>query len=321
MELKPLHGGPRTPGGDAAPSRSPVARQFPHMVKTRQDPAEPIEPLWQAPGIEVEKRRSWRAVSAHVIRRAGGEGLRRNAEHRLSVALTPLRRFTVQIDEGPTRQFVAPFSRLSFYPAGATARTHVESVTAIEIFQAPQSYHDLGVEIARHGPVPLEPLFDFDDPLMIQIAEAIAKEIDGRLGDRLLVDTLNVALAIQIARRFVDGAAVTLPNADSMSRGRLSRVLDYIEAHVDKELKLAEIAAVACLSPYHFSCSFKRAMGVSLHRYVVRRRVERAKELVLRTDLALAEIAVACGFNSQALFTTRFRQHVGLPPGRLRKDR
>jgi AraC-like DNA-binding protein len=57
----------------------------------------------------------------------------------------------------------------------------------------------------------------------------------------------------------------------------LSVVCNYIEAHLDDRLTLADLAVVACLSPYHFSRSFKQAVGVGLHHYVTQRRIERAK--------------------------------------------
>jgi AraC family transcriptional regulator len=107
----------------------------------------------------------------------------------------------------------------------------------------------------------------------------------------------------------------------TLSRERLRRVTDYIEAHLAESLSLTEIGEIACLSPFHFSRSFKRSMGLGLHDYVVRRRVERAKQLLLYSDLSLAQIAGAVGFDSQSSFTARFRREVGLSPGRFRKER
>jgi AraC family transcriptional regulator len=106
----------------------------------------------------------------------------------------------------------------------------------------------------------------------------------------------------------------------ALSRERLRRVTDYIEAHLAEPLSLTEIAEIACLSPFHFSRSFKRSAGVGLHEYVIRRRIERAKQLMLYSDLSLVQIAGAVGFDSQSSFTARFRREVGLSPGRFRKE-
>jgi AraC family transcriptional regulator len=106
----------------------------------------------------------------------------------------------------------------------------------------------------------------------------------------------------------------------TLSRERLRRVTEYIEAHLAEPLSLTKIGEIACLSPFHFSRSFKRSAGVGLHEYVVRRRIERAKQLILYSDLSLAQIAGAVGFDSQSSFTARFRREVGLSPGRFRKE-
>jgi AraC family transcriptional regulator len=62
-----------------------------------------------------------------------------------------------------------------------------------------------------------------------------------------------------MVRRFVDPSKITLAPSNGLSRERLQRVCDYIEAHLDDPLTLADFAGVACLSPYHFSRSFKQA--------------------------------------------------------------
>jgi AraC family transcriptional regulator len=95
-------------------------------------------------------------------------------------------------------------------------------------------------------------------------------------------------------------------------------VLDHIEAHLGEELSLAELANIACLSPFHFSRCFKRSVGVGPQRYVTRRRVERARALMRRTDEPLAAIAQALGFADQSHFTQVFRRETGAPPARFR---
>jgi AraC-like DNA-binding protein len=106
-----------------------------------------------------------------------------------------------------------------------------------------------------------------------------------------------------------------------LSDPRLLRVIDYIEARIGEVLRLEELAAVACISPYHFARSFKVATGLTPHNYVQSRRITRAKELLARTRLPIAQVAADVGFASQAHMTDVFRNRVGVSPAKYRSDR
>jgi AraC-like DNA-binding protein len=93
---------------------------------------------------------------------------------------------------------------------------------------------------------------------------------------------------------------------------------DYVEAHLGDDLSLTMLAGIACLSPYHFSRSFKQAAGVGPQRYVIQRRVERAKYLLRQTHQPLALIAQETGFGDQSHLTQMFRREIGVTPGRFR---
>lgn len=82
---------------------------------------------------------------------------------------------------------------------------------------------------------------------------------------------------------------------------------------------LAEAAAAAGLSPAYFSSIFKEELGESYSEYLNRLRVELAAELLVSSDMSLAEVAGACGFDDQSWFTKVFGQHTGMSPGRYRK--
>ena len=155
------------------------------------------------------------------------------------------------------------------------------------------------------------------DPLLSQIVTTLAEEIEGGFADRILIESLGTALCIRIAQRFV--GHLPLPTSNKgLSPERLRRVRDYIEAHLDDDLSLTVLADIACLSPYHFSRSFKEAAGVGPQRYVIRRRLERAKTLLRRTHEPLARIAQEAGFADQSHLNSIFRREMGVTPGRFR---
>lgn len=93
---------------------------------------------------------------------------------------------------------------------------------------------------------------------------------------------------------------------------------DYIEAGLDRPLTVAEIALVACFSPFHFLRSFKQVFHETPHQYVTRRRIERAQDLLLQSDMTVTNICLDVGFESLGSFSTLFRRHLGISPERYR---
>ena len=113
---------------------------------------------------------------------------------------------------------------------------------------------------------------------------------------------------------------------DAAIRGKLAkwqarRVFTYVEAHLDARLKVPEIARSVHLSSSHFSRAFKRTFGMTVHAWVMRRRIESAKGMMLNTPHTLSEIALRCGLSDQSHLTRWFRRVVGVTPGSWRRER
>ena len=109
-------------------------------------------------------------------------------------------------------------------------------------------------------------------------------------------------------------------------RGGLSphvvrRVREHIDSNIDQRIKVETLAKVANLSVCYFVRAFKQSVGITPHDYLIRRRVERAMELLSGTDMSLSEIAIAAGFVDQSHFARRFRQHIGMSPRDYRWSR
>ncbi len=108
--------------------------------------------------------------------------------------------------------------------------------------------------------------------------------------------------------------------------GRLRRVTEYIQQNLDKDLTLAELAALVYMSPYHFARLFKCSTGMPPHRFVVRQRIARARASLATQKLSIAQVSRMVGFRTPSHFTTVFRRVTGITPkgyrtGTLREDR
>ena len=111
-----------------------------------------------------------------------------------------------------------------------------------------------------------------------------------------------------------------LPRGDvrALPARRLRRVTEYIRQNLDKGLSLGELAAVICMSPYHFARLFKYSTGVPPHRFVVRQRIAQARAWLARPELSIAQISRLVGFRTPSHFTTVFRRLSSVTPRRYR---
>jgi len=100
---------------------------------------------------------------------------------------------------------------------------------------------------------------------------------------------------------------------------RLKRTLTYIETHLDGAVSLADLAAAAGLTRMHFAAQFRVATGLRPHEFLLRRRIERAQELLASPNQTLVDVALSVGFQTQAHFTTVFKRFVGETPHRWRR--
>ena len=135
----------------------------------------------------------------------------------------------------------------------------------------------------------------------------------------LEMDSRAALLGIHIVRHHSNRPFSQARRKGTLTQTSLSRTLEFMEARLDSNVSLKEVAAIAGLSPHHFCGAFLKTMGATPHRYMIGRRIERAKMLMMGTA-PLAEIALDCGFNSQSHFTSSFARIVGVTPALWRKS-
>jgi transcriptional regulator GlxA family with amidase domain len=132
-----------------------------------------------------------------------------------------------------------------------------------------------------------------------------------------------VALAFHAHAMHVYGGIPTGPGSvrSGLAPWQLRRTYNFIEAHLDGDPSISDLAKECGLSASHFARAFRQSCGVSPHRWLLRRRVERAKRLLLEGEQGLAQIALACGFVDQSHLTRVFARSEGHTPAKWRRLR
>jgi AraC family transcriptional regulator len=138
---------------------------------------------------------------------------------------------------------------------------------------------------------------------------------------RLYAESLGTALAVHLLRQYGTSARTPRIHKGGLTSRVLQRVVDHINAQLESELSLGDLARTAGLSPHHFASAFKATTGTSPHRYVIERRIDRARELLRQNDKTISEIAYAVGFSSQSHLTANFHRTTGITPRRFRQAR
>jgi len=163
--------------------------------------------------------------------------------------------------------------------------------------------------------------FAFRDSEMETICRRLYRELSlNSKANRLYVECLVTKLAELLLRRHstASPAAGVLPSG-GLTRHQARHVLDYIESNLSHELTLSGLAGIAGLSRHHFARMFKQTIGVAPYRYVLERRLERAKHLLRVAHSSLVEISLSAGFDSQSHFTSTFHRMVGTTPREFQK--
>lgn len=166
------------------------------------------------------------------------------------------------------------------------------------------------------------PRFAILDPLLEQLCIAIAKALrEGTVEDGLYTDTLAQMIAVHLARYHCSRSRpLHMAAMKPIPSWKIRRLVDYIEENLDRNLSLEAMAAEVAVSPLYLPRSFKAALGESPHQYVIRRRIERAKELLTSGDTPVVDVALAVGFSSQSHLSSWFVRLVGVSPAEYRRQ-
>lgn len=174
-------------------------------------------------------------------------------------------------------------------------------------------------EVLDPDRIQLVPHFATPDPLVHQIGLALKTALENQgAGSRLYAESMANALIIHLLQHYsAQPPSLRDYYAEGLPKPRFRQVVDYIHEHLDQDLGLEELATVVQMSSHYFCQRFKQSTGMTPHQYVIRCRVERAKELLLQGELAIADIALSVGFVDQSHLTRHFKRLMGITPKTL----
>lgn len=177
-------------------------------------------------------------------------------------------------------------------------------------------------ELGKRDPatVNLRPHLKFDDPTLLLVMKSLccSGQPESR-ASQLLYQAFTCHLIVCLLTQ-----NDVLARDPCTSRGlpprALRRVLEHIREHLEEELSLTSLAALAGFSSYHFLRQFRASTGMTPHQYVLSQRLDRARELLVRCQLTVLDVALKCGFDDASHFAECFRRRYKLTPSAFRRS-
>ncbi|WFP74251.1 AraC family transcriptional regulator [Mesorhizobium sp. WSM4906] len=248
---------------------------------------------------------------------AGTYRLPRADHHRIMIHASATTR-TYCNDAG--RYFLRRAGDIDFVPAGQEGGFEAEtSFETREVRLPPAMLEGVASEIEGSARARR---FDMRHLLRDERIEYLVRALEtdqnaGSAGGALFAESVGIALAV----RLIGLDDLETDRTVRLSDAQFKRMLDYVEAHLSEPLTIDTLSRIASASSSHLRTWFKAATGMTLHRYVLRRRVERARSLILGSDLSTSEVAYLTGFAHQSHLAHWMRREIGQTPRSLRRTR
>lgn len=162
--------------------------------------------------------------------------------------------------------------------------------------------------------------FNADDPMLRALILGFLAEAESRGGNgRVLVDSLTTAFAVHYIQSYGQGVPKEVGPREGLDSRRLKRAMDLLDSRFAEDLSLDDIARDVAMSKFHLIRQFKLSTGLSPYQYLLKRRLERAKALLLKGDLPIGQVALAVGFGDQSQLNKHFKREFGTTPASLRR--
>lgn len=271
------------------------------------------------PTLTVGRSRTWGPLAATEVHATPGRYPGQVvSDHRLIFYLTPDVPTDCACEGVAQRRVQAPYD-FDIVPAGASGfwEDHADC-DMVSVRLAPRLLTSTAEALA----LPLErmdlaPRLGARDPTVEHVVRALVAELAAPApAGRIYADSLATALTTRLLQSF---GAIGAAGRQILSKPQVRRIVEFVEANLDGELTLEQLAQVAGISIPHLTTLFRRTMGQSVHAYVMERRVQRARDLLLERRLGIAQVALETGFAHQSHLARWMRRLLGVTPREVLK--
>ena len=259
----------------------------------------------------------WPGIRIHRARVQPGRLLEQtNTAHEINVAISG-RLVTEKISA--TGRHITTYGtadNICVTPAGQPLSAEWnKQLDTMMILVEPETLNRAAIENGLPDGFEFREVYKQHDPLIQHLGLALLDEAESAAPvGRMFSDSLTQTLTLHLLTNY----GVSQPTKHIVSGGlpghKLRRVKEFIRENLEADLGLADIAAVADLSQFHFARSFRKSTGMTPQQFVMQQRIERAKELLQSEDLPIVEVSLLTGFKNQSHFTSLFRKFTRLTP-------
>jgi len=269
------------------------------------------------PTLTFGRGREWGPLAATEVHATPGRYPGKvMTDHRLIFYLTPEVPTDCACEGVAQRRIQAPYD-FDIVPAGASGfwEDHAPC-DMVSVRLAPR----LVTSTAEALALPLDhadfaPRLGARDPMVEHVVRALMAELAAPApAGRIYADSLATALTTRLLQSF---AMLGAAGRQTLSKPQVRRIVEFVEENLDGELTLEQLADVAGMSIPHLTTLFRRTMGQSVHAYVMERRVQRARALLLDRKLTIAQVALETGFAHQSHLARWMRRLLGVTPSEI----
>lgn len=210
---------------------------------------------------------------------------------------------------------------ITIIPQGHEGRWDIAGPIGVShVFLSRERLMESAEQLVGGRPVELLARVGFEDPSASRIMELLAREAAASdAAARLFAEQATDLLVTQLLRGHSSFSALRSPPRRGLADWQVRKVTAYMREHMDESIGLDVLADLAGLSRFHFCTAFRLATGSAPHHWLMKLRMERAQQLLTRSDLTIIQVALAIGYETPSAFSASFRKFTGVTPTAFRQ--